>query len=93
MVDRIAPPLRRQRPPGQGRHVNFHVPIDHRASAQIPSPSSMISASPGPRPAAPTSVRRPSQNGLPRVSARLGYMDAPNVPEVLRLVETAEIEA
>jgi hypothetical protein len=38
-------------------------------------------------------VRRPSQNGLPRVSARLGYMDAPNVPEVLRLVETAEIEA
>jgi hypothetical protein len=33
-----------------------------------------------------------TQNGLPRVSARLGYMDVPNVPEVLRLVETAEIE-
>ena len=30
--------------------------------------------------------------GSPTSSARLGYMDAPNVPDVLRLLETAEIE-
>ena len=31
-------------------------------------------------------------DGITHVSARFGYMDAPNVPDVLRLVETAEIE-
>jgi KUP system potassium uptake protein len=33
-----------------------------------------------------------TDDGITHVSARFGYMDAPNVPEVLRLLETAEIE-
>ena len=33
-----------------------------------------------------------SDDGIVHVTARLGYMDEPNVPEVLRLLQTAEIE-
>ena len=33
-----------------------------------------------------------TDDGVTHVSARFGYMDTPNVPEVLRLVETAGIE-
>ena len=33
-----------------------------------------------------------TDDGITHVSARFGYMDAPNVPEVLRLLETADIE-
>jgi KUP system potassium uptake protein len=33
-----------------------------------------------------------TDDGITHVSARFGYMDTPNVPEVLRLLETAEIE-
>jgi len=33
-----------------------------------------------------------TDDGITHVSARFGYMDAPNAPEVLRLLETADIE-
>jgi KUP system potassium uptake protein len=33
-----------------------------------------------------------TDDGITHVGARFGYMDVPNVPDVLRLVETAEIE-
>ena len=33
-----------------------------------------------------------TDDGIAHVSALFGYMDAPNVPEVLRLLETAETE-
>jgi KUP system potassium uptake protein len=33
-----------------------------------------------------------SDDGITHVSARFGYMDEPNVPGVLRLLEAAEIE-
>jgi KUP system potassium uptake protein len=33
-----------------------------------------------------------TDDGITYVTARFGYMDAPDVPEVVRLLETAEIE-
>ena len=33
-----------------------------------------------------------TDDGITHASARLGYMDTPNVPDVLRLLEAAEIE-